>query len=465
MSTKSLQDAVAGAGGAVEYLRNNPALPYQFPVKPEFSNWRSEQRAWRETASLLDQSHHMTDLFIRGSDALRVFAELGANNFSRFRPDVAKQLVLTNHEGYLVGDGILFFLAEDELDFVSPSSLVVDWVQYHAATGGYDVSIERDENSFARSGPPKLFRFEVQGPSAAKILETASGHTVPEVRFFHMTRFRIAGLEVRALRHGMAGQPGFELFGPYENGEAVRAAILEAGSEHGILPAGSRAYATANLESGWIPSPLPAIFSGEGMEAFRSWCPAEHAGALGGSFVSSNIEDFYVTPFDLGYGPIVAFDHEFPGREALQRLAERPSRQKVTLVWNRDDVANAMLSQLGPELSAKFMEWPKSRYALYQVDQVLDLDGTPIGISLDCGYIYNEKAFVSLAAVETEHAATGAEVQVLWGERPNSSKPAIEPHVQVALRATVAPAPYDAYARSTYRVSTHTDGATVDASA
>jgi glycine cleavage system aminomethyltransferase T len=454
MSQQSLEAAIQHAGGVVEFLRNNPALPHQFPVKPEFSNWRSEQRAWRETASLLDQSHHMCDLFVSGPDALRVFADIGTNNFSRFQPNVAKQLVCANQEGFLIGDGILFYLAENELDFVSPSPTLVDWVHYNALKGGYDVTIERDENSFERpSGPPKLFRYEVQGPHAMGIIEKLTGAPAPEVKFFHMTELTIAGVQVRALRHGMAGQPGFELFGPWAHGETVRNAILAAGAPFGILPAGSRAYATANLESGWVPSPLPAIFTGAGMTEFREWRAANRAGALGGSLFSTNIEDYYVTPYDVGYGHLVAFDHEFPGRTALEQLADNPPRQKVTLVWNPQDVADVMGSQLDQDKSAKFMEWPKSRYALFQTDIVRGADGEPVGLSLDCGYIYNEKAFVSLATIDNDHAETGTEVTVVWGENPNSLKPTVEPHVQVEIRATVAPAPYEAYARETYRTA------------
>jgi glycine cleavage system aminomethyltransferase T len=454
MPEDSLEAAIERAGGAVEFLRNNPALPHQFPVKPEFSNWRSEQRAWRETASLLDQSHHMCDLFVSGPDALKVFADIGTNNFSRFQPNVAKQLVCCNHEGYLIGDGILFYLSENEFDFVSPSPTLVDWVHYNALKRGYDVTIERDENSFERpSGPPKLFRYEVQGPQAMRIIAKLTGAPAPEVKFFHLTELTIAGLQVRALRHGMAGQPGFELFGPWEHGDTVRSAVLEAGEEFGILPAGSRAYSSANLESGWVPSPTPAIFSGEGMKEFRQWRESDRAGAIGGSHYSENIEEYYITPFDVGYTHLVAFDHEFPGRAALEQLADHRPRQKVTLVWNHEDVADVMGSQLHQEKSAKFMEWPKSRYALFQTDSVLSQDGEPIGLSLDCGYIYNEKAFVSLATIDNDFAETGTEVTVLWGESPNSRKPTVEPHVQVEIRATVAPAPYEAYARETYRTA------------
>jgi len=105
---------------------------------------------------------------------------------------------------------------------------------------------------------------------------------------------------------------------------------------------------------------------------------------------------------------------------------------------------------MGQANSAKFMEWPKSRYAPFQVDRVLSGDEL-VGLSLDCGYIYNEKAFVSLATVDTTFAQTGTELTVVWGESPNSAKPTVEPHLQVEIQATVAPAPYESYARSVYR--------------
>ena len=62
-----------------------------------------------------------------------------------------------------------------------------------------------------------------------KIIEKAIGATPPDLKFFNMTHVTIAGKHVRALRHGMAGQPGFELFGPWDDGEAVHAALVEAG--------------------------------------------------------------------------------------------------------------------------------------------------------------------------------------------------------------------------------------------
>jgi vanillate/3-O-methylgallate O-demethylase len=450
MSEENLEAAINRTGGAVDFLRNAQARPHTFPVRPEFSNWRSEQTSWRESCALLDQSHHMTDLFLRGPDALGLLERLAVNSFANFAPGKAKQYVAVNADGFIIGDAILFHLPDGSFDLVG-HPMVLDWVQFHAISDGLDIEIERDENSIVRTdGPPKQYRFELQGPTAAAIMETLTGRELPDVKFFNMASFEIAGLHVDALRHGMAGQPGFELFGPWEQGEQVRAALLETGGAHGLVQVGSRGYSTANLESGWVPAPFAAIFSGEPMRAYREWLPAVKAGSLAGSHYAQNVEDYYLTPYELGYGKVIAFDHDFVGREALEAMSGNPSREKVTLVWDQHDVAEAFASYLGERDSAKFIELPKARYGLYQVDTVL-VAGEPVGVSHDCGYIYNERAFVSLASIDTTRAPIGSQVTILWGESPNSSKPAVEPHVQVEMRATVAPCPFASLVRSAYR--------------
>jgi glycine cleavage system aminomethyltransferase T len=356
----------------------------------------------------------------------------------------------------VIGDGILFYLEPERFDFVGAHPAIVDWLQFNLETGEYDATFERDENSLDRVGPPKLYRYELQGPTAAALMEDVTRAPLPEVRFFHMTRFRIAGHEVRALRHGMAGQPGFELFGPWEEGEEVLEDLLQVGTAHGLVPAGAKAYSSANLESGWVPSPLPAIFSGDAMQAFREWRSAARAGSLGGSMDSEDIRDYYLSPYDLGYGHIVAFDHDFIGRAALEEMRVRHHREKVTLVWDRDDVLAAMATFLDSGVPAKYIDFPKSRYSLFQSDKVLH-GGRLVGISMDCGYVYNDRAMISLASIESELAEKGTEVVVLWGEEPNSSKPQVERHRQVRIRAKVAPAPFAELARSGYRTASARD--------
>ena len=452
MSQKSLEDVINAAGNPVQLLRNSQTGPYIYPVvPPEFSNWRDEQRAWRDTCILFNQSYHMTDMYMGGPDALKVLSMLGVNSFNNFGPSKAKQFVACNYDGYVIGDVILFHLEPNRFNLVGRPS-VHNWVQYHCETGGYDVKLDRDERTVARPGPivRQAYRFQVQGPNALKVIEKVTGKTVPDVKFFNMTDFQIAGRRVRALRHGMVGQPGFELFGPWEDGEAVLAALLEAGADHGLVRVGAKAYSTANLGSGWVPAPLPAIFGDDPLLAeYREWLPIEKVGSIGGSLDSPDIADYYLTPYDIGYGKTVKFDHDFVGREALEAMGqETPPRTKVTLVWDADDVTAAIGSLYRPGPGAKYIEMPKARYATHHEDAVLK-DGRPVGISLDCGYLANEREMVSLAAIDSALAEPGTEVTVVWGENPVSAKPAVEPHVQVQIRAVVAPCPYDA--RDTYR--------------
>lgn len=449
--TESLQEALDRVGSPVGLLRNSPARPHVFPVTPEFSNWRSEQHSWRTSCALLDQSHHMTDLFLGGPGAERLLSGLAVNSFAKFPVDRAKQFIAVNHRGQLIGDAILAHLEDDSFNLVG-HPMVIDWVQFHAETGDHDVDVVRDGNSIVRPGDPRLFRYELQGPTAVAIIEKLIGGPVPQIGFFHMGRFPIAGQQVRAIRHGMAGQPGYELFGPWADGARVRDALLEAGAEFGLTPVGAKGYSTANLESGWVPSPVPAIFSDERLRAYREWLPATAAGSLGGSFDAPDIEDYYLTPYDLDYGRSVAFDHDFVGREALEALPAGAHRRKVTLVWDPDDVQAAIGSLLRPGTPAKYIDLPKARYALYQVDRVVQ-EGVTIGQSFDCGYIANEQSFVSLATLDPGRAGPGAEVTVLWGEQPNSAKLQVEPHRQIAVRATVAPAPFVQYARESYRAA------------
>ena len=112
-----------------------------------------------------------------------------------------------------------------------------------------------------------------------------------------MTTVTIAGKAVRALRHGMAGQPG-QGARPWDEREPVHEALVSAGEEFG-LAGRRRAYGSNALESGWIPSPLPAVYTGERLKAYREWLPAagyEGSASLGGSFYSQDIEDYYFTP-------------------------------------------------------------------------------------------------------------------------------------------------------------------------
>ena len=284
------------------------------------------------------------------------------------------------------------------------------------------------------------------------MIERLNGGPLPEIKFFNMGVIKIAGRKVRALRHGMAGAPGLEVWGPYAEREEIRAAIVEAGRDFGLREVGARAYSTNTLESGWIPSPLPAVYSGEKMKAYRQWLPAtgyEGAGAMSGSFVSDRIEDYYLTPYELGYGIFVKFDHDYIGRQALEKLAGKPHRRKVTLAWNADDVLRVFRSLLEKGDPYKYIDVPQPNYSSATYDKLLK-DGRTVGVSMFSGYSYNERSYLSLAVADPD-IEIGEEVRLVWGEEGGGTrKPTVERHRQTEIRAIVSPVPYSEVARTSY---------------
>jgi vanillate/3-O-methylgallate O-demethylase len=458
MTPSNLQELLDETQGTVDLLRNAQIGAYIYPVVPyEFSNWRREQRAWRETAVLFDQSHHMVNLFLRGPGALKLISDTGINSVENFPVNMAKQFVPCTPAGHVIGDGILFHLADEEFVWVGRAP-VANWLTYQAEAGGYDVEVEKDDRSpgrpYGKAVTRAFWRFQIQGPNAWPVIEKVNGGPVEQLKFFRMATMNVGGEQVRTLRHGMAGAPGLELWGPYETYDKVRDAILEAGSEFGLEPCGARAYASNTLESGWIPSPLPAIYTGEDMRGYREWLGAdsyEANNALAGSFVSDNIEDYYLNPWELGYGPFVKFDHDFIGRDALAQIDADSQRRKVTLAWDAEDVEKIFASLFDTaDQGYQFFDLPIANYGSSNFDSVIDADGKVLGFSMFTGYSANEKRALSLATLDPA-VEIGTEVHVVWGEPDGGTrKRTVEPHKQLNVRAVVSPVPYSEVARTTY---------------
>lgn len=459
MTRQSLEDLLKSVRNPVAMLRNSQIGAYVYPVVPtEFSNWRAEQRAWRESAVLFDQCHHMAEITIKGPDALKLCSFTTINSFNKFAPGKAKQMVPTSYDGYVIGDGILFYLDKDELLFVGRAP-TVNWLQYHAESGAFKVDILRDDRSPSHPNGKAVsrrhYRYQIQGPKAAEVLRKLNGGPLPEIKFFNFDVINIKGRKVRALRHGMAGEPGLEIWGPYEERDEIRAAVMEAGEDIGIVAVGSRTYASNTLESGWIPSPLPAVYTGEKMRAYREWLPAngyEGTGSIGGSFVSERIEDYYLTPYELGYGPFVKFDHDFIGREALEKMVQqkRPQRKKVTFEWNGEDLGKvfASLFDRGSE-PFKFFDLPIANYASSSYDAVT-MNGKVVGLSMFTGYSHNERCGLSLGVVDDD-ISVGDVLTLVWGEENGGTKkPTVERHQQCEVRVKVAAVPYSRDAREGY---------------
>jgi glycine cleavage system aminomethyltransferase T len=455
---QSLTSLLAAEGNIAHFLRNQQAGPNVYPGVPaEFTNWRDEQRGWAETCVLFNQSYHMAELMVEGPGAFEFLNGLGINSFKGFVPDKAKQFVPVTPDGFVIGDVILFYLAENQFNLVGRAP-TLNWVMFHAQ-GRDGVTVTYDERTAVRPDPEnrRHYRFQVQGPNAADVITDATGAPAPDLKFFNMCWVEIAGKHVHALRHGMAGQPGYELFGPWADGPAVHAALVTAGAKHGMKLVGGRTYSSNTIESGWIPSPLPAIYTGAALQPYRDWLTTNHYEAkasIGGSYVPDSVEGYYLTPWDLGYGPFVKFDHDFIGRAALEGKAAGPHRKKVTLALDDASVSEAIYGQFGKDgLRPKYMEFPSAVYSMHPFDRV-EKDGQLVGLSTWISYTANEGKMLTLAMVDEAFATPGTEVDFVWGEPDGgTSKPTVEKHRQIKIKAVVAPVPYSEVARTSYAPS------------
>jgi glycine cleavage system aminomethyltransferase T len=447
---ETLEQKIIRTGNPARMLRSNPAGYYSFPNMPaERTSWQDEQEAWKKTAILFDQSWHMTDVYFDGPDVKRLFSDVGVNSFATFGANKAKQLVCVNEDGYLAGDAILFAWSDHRYSLVG-TPMLPNWVQSHAEQGGYDVKITRDERTLDNTGNRLLFRYQLQGPQAWEIVQKAHGGPVDHIKFFNIGEFTIAGVTVRALNHTMIGVPGHELTGlemtgPSDRRDAVLEALLRAGEEFGLRFGGGLSYPTTALESGWQGTYVPAIYTGEGARSHREWLRGagwEGSGSLGGSFVSDDIRDYYLTPWDGDYNRVIRFDHDFIGRGALERMTDRPHRRKAWLTWNDEDAARVMASSLfDGDDRAKYLRIPTAAYVSWQYDEVRAGDRF-VGMTTRTGYTVNLGHLTSLAVIDEAEVRDGAEVTITWGEPDGgASRPTTERHVPTTVRATISTQP------------------------
>ena len=214
---KSFQAVLDSVPNVVDFLYKNPPksalnvftvmMPAEV-VRPEFTTWRDEQRSWRETIALHDQSYHMNSLHVRGSEALQLFESLGINTFKTFEPGAAKQFVACSPEGHIIGDAILYYLEPEHFLLVgNPAS--TDWVQFNCERGTFDVAAELDRSgcSTASEGAPSTaIRLRARMPSSFSKAprRPPSRDQVLPLRLDHDRRLSRTG---HASQHGRRSRP------------------------------------------------------------------------------------------------------------------------------------------------------------------------------------------------------------------------------------------------------------------
>lgn len=273
----------ANGGKMVEYAG------WSMPV--QYEGLMAEHHAVRQKAGMFDVSH-MGEVRIKGKEALKFVQHLLTNDFSSMKDGEILYTFMCYPDGGVVDDLLVYRYAEDEYLLVINAGNVskdLDWIQKEAKAFEVTISDESDNTG----------ELAIQGPMAEKITQKLTGQDLKEIKFFHfMDNVTIAGINCMISRTGYTGEDGFEIYTAWNDLETVWKALMEAGREEDVQPAGLGCRDTLRFEAG-----LP----------------------LYGHEISQDI-----SPLEAGYGFFVKLkkDH-FVGHEVLKKQKDEGIPRKL----------------------------------------------------------------------------------------------------------------------------------------
>ena len=218
-----------------------PFAGFEMPVQYA-TGITAEHKAVREAAGIFDVSH-MGEFFLTGPQALDLIQKVTVNDASKMEVGQAQYSAMCYDHGGVVDDLIVYRFADHWMLVVNAANLDKDlaWIREHAQ--GMDVEIEDRSDAMAL--------LALQGPAAREILRPLADIDVDDVKYYRFMEGTVAGVPAVISGTGYTGEDGFELY--IDTGSAVGLwrALLDAGSPHGLIPAGLGARDSLRLEVGY----------------------------------------------------------------------------------------------------------------------------------------------------------------------------------------------------------------------
>jgi aminomethyltransferase len=220
-----------------------PFAGWEMPASYAPTGIGAEHLAVRERAGLFDVTH-MGELEVAGKDALAALQQLTSNDVAALHTGQAQYSALTTPDGRFVDDLLIYRLGQEHfLLVVNASNTRKDalWLVEQARAFG-DAAVVDTSSRYAL--------LALQGPAARDILQDLTGVVLEDLRYYWFTYGEVAGVRATISRTGYTGEPGYEVFVPPQQALHVWQALLEAGREAGVVPAGLGARDTLRLEAG-----------------------------------------------------------------------------------------------------------------------------------------------------------------------------------------------------------------------
>ncbi len=213
---------------------------WDMPV--EYSGIADEHVAVRTRAGLFDVSH-MGEIEIAGTDALAAVQRMTSNDASRLAVGQVQYAALTTPQGTFVDDVLTYRLAESHFMLVvNASNIMKDfrWITDHVKDVGDAVAVNTSS---------RYALLALQGPAALQVLQRLTGIDLAGMKYYWFANGEVAAVKATVSRTGYTGEDGFEVFVAPGAAERVWEAILQAGQDAGVVPAGLGARDTLRLEA------------------------------------------------------------------------------------------------------------------------------------------------------------------------------------------------------------------------
>ena len=381
-----------------------------------FDRWDVEEMSYYDTCSLHCALTPFNVFEVHGADYLKMLEFATVNTFRVFPVGKARHTIFCDDGGKILTDGIVIRTGEEDFlgfNLVDPNFL-------NQQMGGmFDIQ--------SRNLREEYFVFQLCGARSLEVVEQACRKDLHDLKFMWSCEAEVGGAKVRVLRTGMAGTLAYEVHGNVSDAQMIYQRLLDVGAEFGIQEIGRLAYVNQHCEG--------SIFQLAEHFNIRFDIPGDKFLVTGSLPEDSELQ--YHSPYDCGWGGLVRFNHEFPGKEAL--LTERDGHHNTGdhLVWNKEDVLAVQAAAMDPELRVDHMDMVgdydyRNNCMTIHMDAIMDGERI-VGASSGRMLSAKTREMISIATIDEDYAVEGREVEVLWG-RPGTH--------QIRIRAKVTLFPY-----------------------
>ncbi|HEV2340812.1 MAG TPA: aminomethyltransferase family protein [Candidatus Acidoferrales bacterium] len=330
-----------------------------------------EYNAIRNAAALIDVTP-LYKYWISGKDATRFVNRVITRDIRKVSIGQVIYCCWCDEDGKVIDDGTISRLAENTYRWTAADPSL-RWLTQNAL--GLDVQIVDISE--------KTASLALQGPTSGRLLKRVAEADITNLKYFRVTRGKIAGVAVDISRTGYTGDLGYEIWMPWNDATKVWDELMAKGREFDIQPTGMLALDVARIEAGLLLIEVDYVSSKKALTQAQLY-----------------------SPYEIGLGRMVNLDKgQFVGREALAAEQKRGAkRQYVGLEIDWNDV-EALYDAMGmaPQVAST-----ASRAAV----PVYDDSGQQVGKATSTTWSPTLKKMIALASMTAEHSKPGTKLKM-----------------------------------------------------